>query len=82
MGNRDINAVDDSAKAYMLDTYTISHMGRMDGISVSDGMISKILDIERLQDPVELDEPPIEVPDSEYFEANQDAFQELADWYL
>ncbi|WP_215765344.1 hypothetical protein [Gluconobacter sp. P1D12_c] len=45
-------------------------------------MLSKVLDIERLQAPVALDEPPIEVPDSEYFEANQDAFQELADWYL
>ncbi|WP_215765530.1 hypothetical protein, partial [Gluconobacter sp. P1D12_c] len=60
LGNRDINAVDDSAKAYMLDTYTISHMGRGGGSVLEDGMLSKVLDIERLQDPVELDEPPNE----------------------
>ncbi|WP_215765017.1 hypothetical protein, partial [Gluconobacter sp. P1D12_c] len=39
LGNRDINAVDDSAKAYMLDTYTISHMGRGGGSVLEDGML-------------------------------------------
>jgi len=84
-GIRDVDGLDDYKELYARHLHDISHtpMMQVEG----DGLgWRRILGIERVPEPTEtlceLDEPPIEVPDSEYFEANEDAFQELADWYL